>query len=63
VAAKFAAFHETLAARGASRRFTGSIENWSYEPLAEADRIAGDLMRRGLLPTSQEPGGLAEALG
>ncbi|MEM7056626.1 MAG: mitochondrial fission ELM1 family protein [Pseudomonadota bacterium] len=63
VAAKFAAFHEALAARGASRRFTGAISAWAYEPLAEADRIAGDLIRRGLIPASQEPGGLTEAHG
>jgi len=49
VAGKIARFHESLAARGASRRFAGSIERWDYEPLAEADRIAGELARGGLL--------------
>lgn len=63
VASKIASFHESLIARGASRRFTGTINTWTYEPLTEADRIAGDLIRRGLLPTPQEPGGLREAHG
>lgn len=49
VAPKIRRFHESLEARGASRRFTGAISDWSYEPLAEADRIAGDLLRRGVL--------------
>ena len=49
VAPKIARFHESLAARGASRRFTGGIGRWEYEPLAEADRIAGDLVRRGVV--------------
>lgn len=49
VAPKFARFHESLEARGASRKFTGHIETWTYEPLAEADRIAADLARRGVV--------------
>ncbi len=49
VAPKIARFHESLRARGASRRFTGGIACWEYEPLAEADRIAGDLVRRGVV--------------
>src|SRR5690606_33209982 len=49
VAPKIRRFHESLTARGASRRFTGAIARWSYEPLAEADRIAGDLVRRGVI--------------
>jgi mitochondrial fission protein ELM1 len=49
VAPKIARFHESLAARGVSRRFTGAIARWTYEPLAEADRVAGDLMRRGVV--------------
>ena len=49
VAPKIARFHESLAARGVSRRFTGAIARWNYEPLAEADRVAGDLMRRGVV--------------
>ena len=49
VASKMAAFHEALARHGASRRFTGEIERWAYPPLAEADRIAADLVRRGIV--------------
>ena len=49
IAPKLARFHEQLAKRGMSRRFTGQIGNWSYEPLAEADRVASDLARRGIL--------------
>jgi uncharacterized protein len=48
-AAKIARFHESLERRGASRRFTGGIGRWSYPPLAEADRIADDLLRRGVI--------------
>lgn len=61
VNAKFAAFHEALVGHGASRRFTGTIANWTYQPLAEADRVAGDLVRRGLIPQAQEPGGITRA--
>ena len=49
VAPKIRRFHEGLTARGVSRPFTGGISRWSYEPLAEADRIAGDLVRRGVV--------------
>lgn len=49
VAPKLRRFHESLSAHGASRRFTGAIASWSYEPLAEADRIAGELVRRGVV--------------
>ena len=55
-APKIARFHESLAAIGASRRFTGRIEQWSYEPLAEADRIAADLIRRGIVPSENDAG-------
>ncbi|MEO1491242.1 MAG: mitochondrial fission ELM1 family protein [Pseudomonadota bacterium] len=44
VAAKLTAFHRQLTARGASRRFEGKIETWSYPRLAEADRIAGEVI-------------------
>ncbi|MEM6664493.1 MAG: mitochondrial fission ELM1 family protein [Pseudomonadota bacterium] len=46
---KISRFHESLAARGASRRFRGQIDYWHYEPLAEADRIAADLIRRAVI--------------
>jgi mitochondrial fission protein ELM1 len=49
VAGKIARFHEALQRRGASRRFTGAIDRWSYPPLAEADRVAGELIARGVI--------------
>jgi mitochondrial fission protein ELM1 len=49
VARKIARFHESLERRGASRPFTGTIGQWSYRPLAEADRIAGELVGRGVI--------------
>ena len=49
VAPKIRRFHESLARRGASRVFSGAIEAWEYEPLAEADRVAGELIAGGLL--------------
>lgn len=49
VSTKIAVFHEDLAALGASRPFTGEIGHWDYAPLAEADRIAADLIRRGIV--------------
>lgn len=49
VATKIRSFHHSLLQRGASRPFPGKIENWSYKPLAEADRVAGLLQQRGLL--------------
>ena len=53
VNAKFAAFHDALGAHGASRRFTGAISTWDYSALAEADRVAGDLIRRGIVEDSR----------
>ncbi len=49
VAPKIARFHASLAERGASRRFTGAIGQWGYPPLAEADRVAGELLQRGVI--------------
>ncbi len=48
VAPKLAQFHEALEQQGASKRFRGEIAHWQYPPLAEADRIAADLIRRSL---------------
>ena len=39
-AGKFARLHADLRARGAARPFDGSLETWTYEPLAETDRAA-----------------------
>lgn len=49
VADKLARFHASLERRGASRRFTGAIGRWTYPALAEADRIAAELVRRGVV--------------
>lgn len=49
VARKISRFHESLRRHGASRRFTGEIGAWTYPPLAEADRIAGELVGRGVI--------------
>lgn len=46
LAVKIERFHETLAERGASRLFGGSIAHWTYPPLAEAERIAAELAAR-----------------
>ena len=46
VSAKLRAFHATLEARGAARRFEGRIETWDYPPLAEADRVAAEIDAR-----------------
>lgn len=37
---KFERFHESLVARGVSRPFNGTIENWGYVPLDETGRAA-----------------------
>lgn len=44
--AKIAAFHSAMARRGITRDFTGAIENWTYPPLAEADRVAAEIVKR-----------------
>lgn len=46
VSTKITAFHTQLAAHGASRRFGGKIERWTYPRLQEADRIAECLIER-----------------
>ncbi len=38
--AKFDRFHREMAARGVARPFSGQLESWSYEPLAETARAA-----------------------
>lgn len=50
-APKIARFHQSMAGLGASRRFEGRIESWTYQPLAEADRIAAELIKRGTVPS------------
>jgi hypothetical protein len=53
-AAKFDKLHESLIARGAARRFTGTLDQWTYEPLREADRVA-DLIVAKLLERHPAP--------
>ena len=50
LADKFQRFHADLAAFGATRPFAGTIDTWTCPPLAEADRIAADLIARGIVP-------------
>lgn len=43
---KFARLHADLRQRGASRPFDGALDAWTYEPLAETERAARDVIRR-----------------
>ncbi len=43
---KFTRFHADLQARGISRRFGGALESWTYSPLDETARAAGEILRR-----------------
>jgi hypothetical protein len=43
---KFARLHADLKQRGAARRFDGTLDSWSYEPLAETDRAARAVLER-----------------
>lgn len=43
---KFARLHADLRERGAARPFDGSLEAWTYAPLAETDRAAAELLAR-----------------
>lgn len=43
---KFARLHAELRQRGASRPFDGALEAWSYEPLAETERAAREVVGR-----------------
>jgi mitochondrial fission protein ELM1 len=51
---KFDRLHESLMQRGVARWFTGQLEQWSYEPLREADRVA-DLIVEKLLKRYPPP--------
>ncbi len=41
---KLDAFHRSLAKRGCSRPFNGTLESWSYPPLLETDRAAAAVL-------------------
>jgi hypothetical protein len=43
---KFDRFHEDLRRRGIARPFTGELATWTYPPLDETNRAAGELLRR-----------------
>ena len=43
---KFRRFHEELEALGVTRPFAGTLETWTYPPLAETDRAAAEVLRR-----------------
>ncbi|MDP2116877.1 MAG: mitochondrial fission ELM1 family protein [Brevundimonas sp.] len=43
---KFARLHADLRQRGAAQPFDGVLEAWSYEPLAETDRAAAEVLKR-----------------
>ena len=43
---KFRILHEELESRGAARPFGGAFHGWTYEPLKETDRLAGEVLSR-----------------
>ena len=43
---KFRLFHEELERHGAARPFGGAFHGWAYEPLAETDRAAAEVLAR-----------------
>ncbi|MFZ5669342.1 MAG: mitochondrial fission ELM1 family protein [Pseudomonadota bacterium] len=43
---KFRLFHEELERHGAARPFGGAFHGWTYEPLAETDRAAREILAR-----------------
>lgn len=43
---KFRLFHEDLERLGAARPFGGAFHSWRYEPLAETERAAAEVLRR-----------------
>jgi mitochondrial fission protein ELM1 len=44
--AKFRRFHAAMQEAGVTRPFSGRLEDWRYEPLDEAARIAAEVRRR-----------------
>ncbi len=44
--AKFARFHAAMREAGITRRFTGTIERWTYSPLNDTARAAAEVARR-----------------
>lgn len=52
--AKFSQFHEDLIGRGCARWFTGTLDQWDYDPLREAGRVA-DKIIENLLERYPQP--------
>ncbi|MDO9586929.1 MAG: mitochondrial fission ELM1 family protein [Brevundimonas sp.] len=52
---KFGRLHADLQQRGAARRFDGSLETWTYEPLAETDLAARAVLERTTQAQSPPP--------
>ena len=46
VSRKFRRFHEALTEHGATRSFSGLMDEWRYRPLKETTRAAKELIRR-----------------
>lgn len=44
VGGKLDRFHQSLARRGCARPFNGRLENWTYPPLLETDRVAATVL-------------------
>ncbi|WGM38200.1 mitochondrial fission ELM1 family protein [Caulobacter sp. NIBR1757] len=43
---KFRLLHDELEAKGAARPWGGAFHGWTYEPLRETDRLAGEILQR-----------------
>lgn len=43
---KFDRLHDSLIQRGVARWFTGSLDQWSYKPLREAERVADIIVEK-----------------
>jgi hypothetical protein len=54
VRAKQARLHAGLAERGTARPFAGRLEPFSYPPLDETARAAGDILRRAGLAAGED---------
>lgn len=45
---RFDKLHQGFVGQGAARWFTGSLQTWTYDPIREASRAAGEIVRRVL---------------
>lgn len=53
-APKFDRLHDSLIKRGCARWFEGKLDQWTYEPLREADRVADEIVKK-LLTRHPQP--------